>query len=245
MLSMVIEALSVYLPDNLNRALLRVVPFSRVQKLMRLSDTVERRSREIVEEKRVLLEKGDSAMGLALGEGKDIMSILSAYLLPWPSVQYDSVLTLFSESEHGGLCRRQTARGRAHRSDVVRFVRRQIICLFTDVRSQYLHICGHGHYFECSRYHPPATGRASRVARQSAERDLDCAQRTRHHVRPAARAATTRCDLQGNASPLSSDAHRTTDVSECSDPLAWSLNEYHSAFQDSTLTLAEPMRSAD
>ena len=29
------------------------------------------------------------------------------------------------------------------------------------------------------------------------------------------------------------------------DPLAWSLNEYHSAFQDSTLTLAEPMRSAD
>ena len=70
-----------------------------------------------------------------------------------------------------------------------------------------------------------ATGRASRVARESAERDLDCAQRTRHHVRPAARAATTRCDLQGNASPLSSDAHRTTDVSEYSDPLAWSLND--------------------
>ena len=43
---------------------------------MRLSDTVERRSREIVEEKRALLEKGDSAMELALGEGKDIMSIL-------------------------------------------------------------------------------------------------------------------------------------------------------------------------
>ena len=30
MLSMVIEALSVYLPDSLNRALLRVVPFARV-----------------------------------------------------------------------------------------------------------------------------------------------------------------------------------------------------------------------
>ena len=76
MLTLVVEALSEYLPDSLNRALLHVNPLPQVQRLMRISDTLARRSREIVQEKKVLLEKGDSAIELAVGEGKDIMSLL-------------------------------------------------------------------------------------------------------------------------------------------------------------------------
>ena len=45
---------------------------------MSISDTLMRRSKEIVAEKKALLKKGDSSIQLAIGEGKDIMSILCA-----------------------------------------------------------------------------------------------------------------------------------------------------------------------
>ena len=43
---------------------------------MSISDTLMRRSKEIVAEKKALLKKGDSSIQLAIGEGKDIMSVL-------------------------------------------------------------------------------------------------------------------------------------------------------------------------
>ena len=74
------------------------------QQISQLKTAKDEQEATFFSEKRAL-EEGDEAVTKQMGEGRDIMSILSAYLLPWPSVQYDSVLTLFSESEHGGLCR--------------------------------------------------------------------------------------------------------------------------------------------
>ena len=42
---------------------------------MSIYDTMERRSREIIMEKKTLLAKGDAALAHEVGEGKDIMSI--------------------------------------------------------------------------------------------------------------------------------------------------------------------------
>ena len=95
-----------YLPDlgslALRRKVVEMVPHEGLQRMKAFADTMHRRSVEILREKQRALQRGDEAV---MKHGRDIMSILSAYLLPWPSVQYDSVLTLFSESEHGGLCR--------------------------------------------------------------------------------------------------------------------------------------------
>ena len=45
---------------------------------MSIYDTMERRSREIIVEKKALLAKGDAALAHEVGEGKDIMSICRA-----------------------------------------------------------------------------------------------------------------------------------------------------------------------
>ena len=73
-----IQKLSWYLPDTLSRTLLRLSSNKRLSKLMSIYDTMERRSREIIVEKKALLAKGDAALEHEVGEGKDIMSICRA-----------------------------------------------------------------------------------------------------------------------------------------------------------------------
>lgn len=56
-------------------------PNKQVQKAKSIVDTLTKRSTEIFEAKKAALEQGDEAVARQVGEGKDIMSILSAYLL--------------------------------------------------------------------------------------------------------------------------------------------------------------------
>ena len=49
---------------------------------MQIYDTMERRSAEIIAEKKAALSKGDAALAHEVGEGKDIMSICRTSL-PW------------------------------------------------------------------------------------------------------------------------------------------------------------------
>ena len=57
------------------RALFRVLPYKRLGEVMRISDTITRRSQEIIDEKKAALAKGDAGLAHEVGEGKDIMSI--------------------------------------------------------------------------------------------------------------------------------------------------------------------------
>ena len=73
-----IPSLSYIFPGNAIRAILRVFPFSvlRFHRIMDISEVLSRRSREIVDEKKGALAKGDEELKLSVGEGKDIMSVL-------------------------------------------------------------------------------------------------------------------------------------------------------------------------
>ena len=52
------DHLSKYLSDSTIRRLLRAVPYKRFNDVMRISDTMARRSQEIVSEKKAALAKG-------------------------------------------------------------------------------------------------------------------------------------------------------------------------------------------
>ena len=78
-MNFVISELSWYLPVPAIRALLRKTPRPTIKKIIGISDTMARRSREIVAEKKALLQQGDEALAHEVGEGKDIMSILRTY----------------------------------------------------------------------------------------------------------------------------------------------------------------------
>ena len=60
------------------RALFRALPYKRLSEVMRISDTITRRSQEIIDEKKAALAKGDAGLAHEVGEGKDIMSICCA-----------------------------------------------------------------------------------------------------------------------------------------------------------------------
>ncbi|TBU31450.1 cytochrome P450 [Dichomitus squalens] len=62
--------------DDTIRAILRRYPHKEVRNMMSVSDTMMRRSQEIIVEKKEALKKGDEALTHRVGEGKDIMSIL-------------------------------------------------------------------------------------------------------------------------------------------------------------------------
>ena len=77
-----------YLPDSdkgLQRAIADAIPHQGLHKLNSIVDTLNRRSIEIYEAKKRALEEGDEAVTKQIGEGRDIMSILSVYMLPRPS----------------------------------------------------------------------------------------------------------------------------------------------------------------
>ena len=97
MLAFIVEALSQYLPYSLNRSLLYLYPIPHMKRLMSISDTLIQRSKEIVAEKKALLKKGDSSIQLAVGEGKDIMSVLRKSSTEY-GLQYSLAKYLFQQS---------------------------------------------------------------------------------------------------------------------------------------------------
>lgn len=72
LIALIVDKLSYVLSDRNIRRLLRHFPLRNFRELMKISDTMARRSREIIEEKKAVLQKGRAAM---LGEGKDLMSV--------------------------------------------------------------------------------------------------------------------------------------------------------------------------
>ena len=67
-------------PTRLRRWILDRIPSTRVQELKGIVDTMDRQSREIFNSKKAALEKGDEAVSHQIGEGKDILSVMSERL---------------------------------------------------------------------------------------------------------------------------------------------------------------------
>ncbi|KAH9852524.1 cytochrome P450 [Lenzites betulinus] len=74
--SIVLANLSWVLPDWALLKLSHLVPQTDVKRMVAISDTMRRRSLEIINEKKSALLKGDEALVHQVGEGKDIMSLL-------------------------------------------------------------------------------------------------------------------------------------------------------------------------
>ena len=64
-------------PTKFRRWVLDHIPHAKIQEMKDIVDTMDRQSREIFESKKTLLEKGDEAVSRQIGEGKDILSIMS------------------------------------------------------------------------------------------------------------------------------------------------------------------------
>ncbi|KAG5647023.1 hypothetical protein H0H81_007973 [Sphagnurus paluster] len=62
---------------KLQRALLHSVPLKKMKKLIRIVDILDKTSNKILDGKKQALEKGDEAVEQQVGQGKDIISILS------------------------------------------------------------------------------------------------------------------------------------------------------------------------
>ena len=76
-LGFVVRIFANYVPEQLTRKMLRLAyPFPTVLRMLEIADTMSKRSKEIVREKKLALENGDQALAHQVGEGKDIMSIL-------------------------------------------------------------------------------------------------------------------------------------------------------------------------
>ncbi|RPD55331.1 cytochrome P450 [Lentinus tigrinus ALCF2SS1-7] len=71
----VVEKMSYVLSVDAMRRLFRILPFKELKRLMHISDTLQRRSQEIIDERKEALQKGDEALLAQVGEGKDLMSI--------------------------------------------------------------------------------------------------------------------------------------------------------------------------
>jgi hypothetical protein len=66
-----------YIPSSLGSQLASYVPHANLQKLQKIVRKMDEQSRQIYYEKKTAFEKGDKAVEQQIGEGKDIMSILS------------------------------------------------------------------------------------------------------------------------------------------------------------------------
>ncbi len=78
--------MSYILPEKWIRAICRVYPMAELRRLIRIADTMDRRSDDIVDEKKAALTSGDEELLQRVGEGKDIMSILRK----WSCIILDS-----------------------------------------------------------------------------------------------------------------------------------------------------------
>ena len=56
-------------------------PSKNLKEIKRISDTLYAQSKAIIDGKKAALESGDEALLQQVGEGKDIMSILCAYVI--------------------------------------------------------------------------------------------------------------------------------------------------------------------
>lgn len=73
-----------YIPSRrIQRFLVGLIPSKAVQQLKDIIWTIDARSHEIYNEKISALRAGGEAVKQQVGEGKDIMSVLRAYLLFW------------------------------------------------------------------------------------------------------------------------------------------------------------------
>ncbi|PSR73475.1 hypothetical protein PHLCEN_2v10767 [Hermanssonia centrifuga] len=63
-------------PPGLRRFVAKFLPYSKMQQLREIVDTLDYQSRKVYNQKKVALEKGDAAVVQQIGEGKDIISIL-------------------------------------------------------------------------------------------------------------------------------------------------------------------------
>ncbi|KAH9846410.1 cytochrome P450 [Lenzites betulinus] len=70
------KAVELGVPLWLIKQVLEMVPSQNMRRMMAISDTMARRSIEIITEKKTALLKGDDALVHQVGEGKDIMSLL-------------------------------------------------------------------------------------------------------------------------------------------------------------------------
>ena len=64
------------IPERWLRPLSRLIPIPALHKLIAQGDSIHRKAREILAQKRRALELGDEAVKTQVGEGKDIMSVL-------------------------------------------------------------------------------------------------------------------------------------------------------------------------
>ncbi|KAI0648533.1 cytochrome P450 [Trametes meyenii] len=76
LIGFIVPIMSYVMPTWLCRKVLHAAPLADVRALMRISETMARRSLEIVCEKKMALMKGDDVLREKVGEGKDLMSIL-------------------------------------------------------------------------------------------------------------------------------------------------------------------------
>ncbi len=77
LLNLFVMTLANHVPKWLMRRVLRfAVPFPHVLRLLAISETMQKRSSEIIQQKKTALQKGDKALMHQVGEGKDIMSVL-------------------------------------------------------------------------------------------------------------------------------------------------------------------------
>ncbi|KAH9840925.1 cytochrome P450 [Rhodofomes roseus] len=63
-------------PSSFRRRVAEAIPNETVQQLVEIVDTIEMQSREIVETRKALLEKGDAALAGQAGSGKDVITFL-------------------------------------------------------------------------------------------------------------------------------------------------------------------------
>ncbi|KAM5542011.1 hypothetical protein V8D89_004321 [Ganoderma adspersum] len=77
LLNLFVMTLANHIPKWLMRRVLKLaVPFPHVLRLLAISETMQKRSTEIIQQKKTALQKGDKSLMHQVGEGKDIMSVL-------------------------------------------------------------------------------------------------------------------------------------------------------------------------
>lgn len=63
-------------PRPFLRRLAEITPYAPIQRVLRISDTMQATAEDVLAKKRAALARGDKALMQQIGEGKDIMSIL-------------------------------------------------------------------------------------------------------------------------------------------------------------------------
>jgi hypothetical protein len=105
------------------RFIVNLIPSQPIRELREIVDILHNTSVEILQSKKKALEEGDEAVSRQIGQGKDILSILSKYHLLFfvLDITYKANLILLSARKHGGIQRRCFKPRRIIGTDVVSF----------------------------------------------------------------------------------------------------------------------------